>query len=600
MKRGWKMHQCYQDYGADNTVCSHREYLSKIEKFCPPMKLHKSKFSVTKVKKLPPDYAQMNRNMTDLFSKMSDVPRNYIYHKKRIERMWSQWSKAAATNWEKHPGAMSGRRKQNILVHMGFLAKESKLNFAEKSKEGGPLGELLQWSDLIASLHILGHQLYISTDKGTLKNVIEEAERAPPCPTMDGKSKRIDLIITDIMGLRGLKKHRAFLVNNKCRIRLVDSFGTHVEFTDKFYFRDHKKELSGSVPKNPWGGHGLAPQQHWTFFPHTDDNTFLGFAVDQPLEEIRPMFDRQSSKAVLVYGKEQYMWKGLEDVIQSVKEVAEVHATVADASTGSPMFADVVNHGLLDTNRLYSLLRSVKVFLGIGFPLEGPAPFEAIAQGAVYINAQFNPPKSRLNDGFLAEKPTLREFTSQLPYAERIGRPYAITVDIHNSTLLKKAIQEALLLNPSPYVPKELSTEGMLLRLALLVEKQDFCNPDKTDSWPPANQMQVIIASPGESCEVACDKKNLVCEPTFFRLLDSPSILQKHFSACNKSSVTSAASVLAPYDCVLQDKPMLFSCASKERVDSKSNNKYPPKNRICPCRSVSETDRAICGVCLKI
>ena len=62
-------------------------------------------------------------------------------------------------------------------------------------------------------------------------------------------------------------------------------------------------ESSGSVPKNPWGGHGLAPQQHWTFFPHTDDNTFLGFAVDQPLDEIRPMFDRQSSKAVLVYGK---------------------------------------------------------------------------------------------------------------------------------------------------------------------------------------------------------------------------------------------------------------------------------------------------------
>lgn len=87
------------------------------------------------------------------------------------------------------------------------------------------------------------------------------------------------------------------------------------------------------------------------------------------------------------------------------------------------------------------------------------------------------------------------QFTSQLPYAERIGRPYAITVDIHNSTLLKKAIQEAILLNPSPYVPKELSTEGMLLRLALLVEKQDFCNPDKTDSWPPVNQMQVCSFS---------------------------------------------------------------------------------------------------------
>jgi hypothetical protein len=34
---------------------------------------------------------------------------------------------------------------------MGFLSKETKLNFGEKAEKGGPLGELVQWSDLIAS-----------------------------------------------------------------------------------------------------------------------------------------------------------------------------------------------------------------------------------------------------------------------------------------------------------------------------------------------------------------------------------------------------------------------------------------------------------------
>lgn len=46
--------------------------------------------------------------------------------------------------------------------------KESKLNFATKSKAGGPLGELVQWSDLIAVLHLLGHNLYLTTDKQAL------------------------------------------------------------------------------------------------------------------------------------------------------------------------------------------------------------------------------------------------------------------------------------------------------------------------------------------------------------------------------------------------------------------------------------------------
>ena len=50
------------------------------------------------------------------------------------------------------------------LLHLGFLTKESGFKFGEKSLKGGPLGELVQWSDLIASLYILGHDLVISSE----------------------------------------------------------------------------------------------------------------------------------------------------------------------------------------------------------------------------------------------------------------------------------------------------------------------------------------------------------------------------------------------------------------------------------------------------
>ena len=51
---------------------------------------------------------------------------------------------------------------------MGFLTKETGLKFGEKSAKGGPLGELVQWADLMAVLYLLGHELVISTETATL------------------------------------------------------------------------------------------------------------------------------------------------------------------------------------------------------------------------------------------------------------------------------------------------------------------------------------------------------------------------------------------------------------------------------------------------
>lgn len=54
--------------------------------------------------------------------------------------------------------------------------------------------------------------------------------------------------------------------------------------------------------------------------------------------------------------------------------------------------------------------------MGLGWPLEGPAALEAIANGVVYLNPRFTPPRF-VDTG----KPTNRKVTSQNPYAEMIG-----------------------------------------------------------------------------------------------------------------------------------------------------------------------------------
>lgn len=65
----------------------------------------------------------------------------------------------------------------------------------------------------------------------------------------------------------------------RCALRILDSFGTHAEFNYNSYFISHRNEF-GTKRTNPWGGHELNLQQFMTMYPHTDDNTFLGFVVE--------------------------------------------------------------------------------------------------------------------------------------------------------------------------------------------------------------------------------------------------------------------------------------------------------------------------------
>lgn len=138
----------------------------------------------------------------------------------------------------------------------------------------------------------------------------------------------------------------------------------------------------------------------------------------------------------------------------------EVHGTVYYETQRPPEVpAYVKNHGLLPQHELQQLLRKAKVknkktlgeyvpvvvfrvkgnrfrvpgcqnlhncnvhifmyrficpqlFIGFGFPYEGPAPLEAIANGCVFLQPKFKPPHSSFNHEFFKGKPTSREVTN--------------------------------------------------------------------------------------------------------------------------------------------------------------------------------------------
>ena len=64
---------------------------------------------------------------------------------------------------------------------MGLLTKESGFKIAENAFSGGPLGELVQWSDLITTLYLLGHDVRISASLAELKESVPHTLSTTMC-----------------------------------------------------------------------------------------------------------------------------------------------------------------------------------------------------------------------------------------------------------------------------------------------------------------------------------------------------------------------------------------------------------------------------------
>ncbi|XP_029461215.1 alpha-1,6-mannosylglycoprotein 6-beta-N-acetylglucosaminyltransferase A isoform X1 [Rhinatrema bivittatum] len=579
MKDMWRSDSCYSSYGVDGSTCSFFIYLSEVENWCPRL-LWRAKNPNEEADQKT--MAEIRTDFEQLYQGMSKHE-EFRWMMLRIKRMDDAWIEAIKSLAEKQN--LEKRKRKKILIHLGLLTKESGFKIAENAFSGGPLGELVQWSDLITSLYLLGHDVRISASLAELKEIMKKVVgNRSGCPTQGDKV--VELIYIDIVGLTQFKKTLGpSWVHYQCMLRVLDSFGTEPEF-------NHAHYAQSKGHKTPWGKWNLNPQQFYTMFPHTPDNSFLGFVVEQHLNssDIQHMNDIKRQNQSLVYGKVDNFWKDKKNYLDIIHTYMEVHGTVHGRSTTHvPDY--VKNHGILSGRDLQFLLRETTLFVGLGFPYEGPAPLEAIANGCAFLNPKFNPPKSSKNAEFFKGKPTLRELTSQHPYAEvYIGKPHVWTVNINDPNEVDKAVKGILNQKNEPYLPYEFTCEGMLQRMNAFIEKQDFCHGQVM--WPPLSALQVKIAEPGKSCKQVCQENQLICEPSFFQHLNKDKDLLKYNVECH--SVESANDIVVPsFDkrrkhCVFQGDLLLFSCAG-----SHSNH-----HRVCPCRDYMKGQVALCRGCL--
>ncbi|XP_047222787.1 alpha-1,6-mannosylglycoprotein 6-beta-N-acetylglucosaminyltransferase B-like isoform X3 [Girardinichthys multiradiatus] len=631
MRARWTSDPCYAFYGVDGSDCSFLIYLSEVEWFCPPLPWRNHTTIPTQHKqqtKIPKRQAAFRTDLSVLLDQVGGGKESLSFMKRRIRRLAQQW--ATAANRLDAKLGQRWRDQKKILVHVGFLTEESGDVFSPKVLKGGPLGEMVQWADILTALHVLGHNLKISMSVKELQGFLGVPPGRGSCP-LTGPLP-FNLVYTDYHGLQQMKQHMGLsLKKHKCHIRVIDTFGTEPAYNHEEYATLHGYRTN-------WGYWNLNARQYMTMFPHTPDNSFMGFVSEELNEtEKRSIQQNKVKNMAVVYGKEASMWKlqqGKESFLEILHKYMEVHGTVYYETQRPPEVpAFVKNHGLLPQQELQQLLRKAKLFIGFGFPYEGPAPLEAIANGCIFLQPKFHPPHSSLNHEFFRGKPTSRQVFSQHPYAEQyIGRPHVMTVDYNNSLEFDSAIKEIMRTKVEPYLPYEYTCEGMLERVHAYIQNQDFCVPESPfipanfsrlgsasgsrvigplfvplpnskalgwasnvtalTAWPPLSSLRLLVSQEGQSCVEACQSSGFICEPAHFRFINNKEALRGLEVQCEVvdseiNHILPAFSVMRQ-ECSLQREPLLFSCAGHS----------PKYRRLCPCRDFLRGQVALCRDCL--
>ncbi|XP_065064114.1 alpha-1,6-mannosylglycoprotein 6-beta-N-acetylglucosaminyltransferase A-like [Rhopilema esculentum] len=565
--------KCYKEvHKLDGSNCSILSYLQEIEPFCGK--------SQTKKENLPSNGDDSKRNIrTDLQGFLTLLKhKDFHWMRKRATALWSDWVDAAQRL--DSDGRYKSYRRKRILIYPGALSIQRWL--LERAGSGTFLGELVQWTDTIASAYVLGHDITVVLENKNTRKFLKPNDNGCASKNTTG-FPAFDLIFTDILGENDLRIQQlgpAAFTRYRCKVRVLDSFGTDAEFNYKEY---HKDVLGG---RGPWGNLNLLLPQFFTYFPHSPDNTFLGFASGSGKLENKTIKKDQA----VIYGKitsylQDKLW-----YIDIIKEFFEVHATMA-GNANIP--SHVKNHGVLSYTDLMKLLKESKVFVGLGFPYEGPAPLEAIASGAVFLNPKFTVPKNKINEPFFGGKPNARKITSQNQYMEDfVNEPHSHTLNISNKNELRSVLKKIKEYKSfTPYLPMEFTNKGMLERLAALIEHQDLCNLD-APRWPPLQSLYTFLAEPGVSCKDECHRRGLICEWSFFHDINNKATFKRFGVKCNElrsiRSLESPSFHRANGTCFIQEHYMYFSCVAYDTT----------LQRLCPCRTFIPEQSALCQGCL--
>jgi hypothetical protein len=286
------------------------------------------------------------------------------------------------------------------------------------AQQGGPQGEMLVAESLAFGLERLGYRVVRA---GSLR-AFARATR------LGVARRRFDFSFFDPPTLQDARRYR--LVRAAQRSFVLEWFGTAPHMV------------------NP-RVRGLTAARYLTPYPYTYGwNTFLGFILHHRSgpavtnetalrERVRSSLRRKKRQGV-IWGKEGRCLAERGELLAKLAAICPLHATV-DPRRAPPngLPCGVINHGALSRAAWRELLSESNFVIGVGDPISGPTALEALAEGCVYLNPAYEPPRHVYGVAALPVR-------SQHPYAAGLGAPFVRTMDITDSAAVIDAAETSL------------------------------------------------------------------------------------------------------------------------------------------------------------
>lgn len=307
----------------------------------------------------------------------------------------------------------------------------------------------MQWADLIIALYLIGY------GPGLSFPLIWRGS----CPSFQD----YDIVFTDYAAISSPKCsyhssiHKDMSYGLRCKIRLLDLFGTQKEFN---FARLRCRFSDSRLP---------SMRQYLTLEPdRSPENTFLGFVSFQGTTLVRLLTDtpsncgtsssskcnstqkRQNEWVAQIWGKgsSYFVTKfpgppfELSSFLALVSKHIPLKAFVEEEEREKiPPFVQISKR-ILEPQEVAEQLSRSALVVGLGRPLMASGMLEAVTIPGMHILfPKFEPPWTFENQWEMMGKPTNQEMTSQHPFLEKVlGRPFVYATNIAEEKDVEKAL----------------------------------------------------------------------------------------------------------------------------------------------------------------
>ena len=251
----------------------------------------------------------------------------------------------------------------------------------------------------------------------------------PPKPTAPPSRFSFDILITDTESLKSLRSMGLEKEAN-CKYRVLDVWGTppsqnHLKLhTKQFWvpFPFSKPNEAVDLSPNTVVGNRVEGIAASMLFPeilcsNTDKGNKNGGGNIKKLDPVPKL------RQIAIWGKEpKYFTPNVIQVLGQISKELNIPMYVAGKKAVTCRLPNgVYNLGILSIEDRNKLLSESLFFIGLGDPVLGASPFEAMAHGTIYLNPVYPQPKNLWQN---------RQFhyTSQHQYAGFVGAPLSYDI----------------------------------------------------------------------------------------------------------------------------------------------------------------------------